>query len=59
MRGEKPFRDKIPHIKQLIFIGHFLHFTKEELEKMTFDEINDWFDEAYNLFKIMNPPIEK
>ena len=54
MHGVKGFRDKIPNFFQMAFIAHFLHFSAESLYKMSFEEINYWYDEAAALFELMN-----
>ena len=56
MRGERGFKGKIPDDFQLVFIAHFLNFSKKEIYEMNFDEITYWYDRAFELYKIMNTP---
>ncbi|MBQ2872317.1 hypothetical protein IJE86_11495 [bacterium] len=42
----------------LVFLAHFLNFSKKEIEEMSFEEISHWFKEASNLYQKMNAPHE-
>lgn len=42
----------------LVFIKHFLNFTKKEIQEMSFSEIEMWYSEAVKLFRKMNFPPE-
>lgn len=43
----------VPDCEQLVFIAHFLHFSRKEIEEMSFSDINDWFNEGYSLWEKM------
>ena len=58
MHGVRTFKSEIPDTLQTAFIAHFLHFSAESIYKMSFEEINYWYDEALELFKAMNPKPE-